>query len=909
MQLSKKKIKEKIKSFLIKKIEFEKLKDELLVNFTTSPSCTVSALTINKKSYKVKDNCVIIPYTPRDADSLLGKKNRITVKAFGKTVNFNYPKSIVKYNGEYITVNGIKHKVKENDLMLITSIMADAGDLVVGARRITGGEEAVKIALLSSGGNHSDVASFENNEYRFHDVMKSLDSARQLIAIHWKDAYPVILRDRSDVGGGLSVSQEGSDLFVQDEQYRNYAFGATNDPESIKKIINKNTLPVSVENSNGLIKIIFKSEKDGVLFLEDLLNETEELVEAEASAGCIIVNPDMLLEKKRDYFERSVLKYRYYEKNEEVEAYIRLADNIPNTLESHILAENENNRIVCAQNGIITIENKDCYITYQNKLSFDFARSSFYTDVSNVQISDSSLEMDLTIHAPLLPISSITFFATDNYKKRTYFIEEIYLEDPSTYLEERIIIDLSKINIAFYYNSRLSLKIGVTYINGYKEEDFLRLSPRVMSASEKYFYVTPEDSQGMVTCLYMGPNYFNFNIWYTSGEEYRKVLLNEEGKDIYFMTVESEDIDNKLIFFEANLGKNYTGNPKYLYEYMISRPEYKAFKFVWAYPDINTKLIPGNPTIVKRGSSEYYYYFAKAKYRINNIRFPLIHKRPGAVYLNTWHGTPLKRLGFDIECDGPEKQAFGSLYAESKNWDYMTVDNDYGEEKLVSAFRFKGNVIKKGYPINDIYYDKERLAKIKKRLESKYPPIKGKSVILYAPTWRDLQGDYVRGYEFSLPFGIEEMQKQIGDKCVLLVKLHHLIADNLNIDEKYKDFIINASDEEDIMELLSMTDVLVTDYSSVFYDFASAHKPIIFYMYDLREYLDETRGTYVPVDTLPGPIVEDERELIKQINDVMNGNFEYRERLEEFCDEFSKYCKGTSSRDVLDIVIEKEDLQ
>ena len=398
-------------------------------------------------------------------------------------------------------------------------------------------------------------------------------------------------------------------------------------------------------------------------------------------------------------------------------------------------------------------------------------------------------------------------------------------------------------------------------------------------------------------------------MWHTSEEELRKGINYQEGREAYFKTLKSEDIDNHLILFEANLGKNYTGNPKYLYEYMISHPEYSKFKYVWAYPDKENCPIPGDAVIVERGTSEYFHYLAKAKYKINNIRFPLIHKREGTVYLNTWHGTPLKKLGFDIECEGPEKHAFAALYQESLNWDYMTVDNDYGEEKLTGAFRFEGKVIKKGYPINDIYFDEDRIKRVRERIEKDYPVTKEKKVILYAPTWRDLRGDYVRGYEFSLPFDTQKLFDAFGDEYVIIVKLHHLIANNLVIDEKYKDFLINASDEEDIMELLCKTDILITDYSSVFYDFASARKPMLFYMYDLEEYLNETRGTYIDVHDLPGEIIRDDEGLIRNIQSIRDGNYAYTAKLKAFCNEFAKYCKGTSCRDVLEEVIDKEDLK
>ena len=117
---------------------------------------------------------------------------------------------------------------------------------------------------------------------------------------------------------------------------------------------------------------------------------------------------------------------------------------------------------------------------------------------------------------------------------------------------------------------------------------------------------------------------------------------------------------------------------------------------------------------------------------------------------------------------------------------------------------------------------------------------------------------------------MEQLYEKFGDEYVVLVKLHHLIADSLEIDDKYKNFLLNVSGEEDIMQLLCIADILITDYSSVFYDFASAKKPILFYAYDLDEYINETRGLYVGMDTLPGPILQDNESLVNAIENMNN---------------------------------------
>lgn len=906
----KRKIKNRINRYNLKGVKIEKIDGNIEVSFETV-RFDVKRFILGTKEYAVRNNKVKFPYSKGRFNKLRNKNNKIVVEIGGRNVSFTVPKKLCNFAGEYVSIDQTRYSFCDDNIVSITSVKTAGADIILSYDKCFE-EENDTVFLLTNSDTHKIIRSVSEEEGTacLKNALEEIREKRfQLDALCGDKMIPTVLCLGGETDARLHVYQENGNIYILDSEHQNYVFKAPGifDAPGIKRIKPKG-LNASFNSDNNRIEASVPKGFSAVFYWLNINKGIREEAVTVKEGNTYLIDHTARLAEERDYFKRDILKCEMKDSSGEIrDGFVILSGSKSRSISKHILDENAGNRLVNSFNGTVYIENSECELTYELKYKYDFTSGAFTTDIGNASIEGSKLSLDLKVASLLIPISSIVIYALDNYKKRTYYIDEILCEEPSTFFRERITFDISKLDSISYYNMRISFRIGIRYINNHQEEDFICCTHSIHNAQERFFYKTDADENDMVKALYLGENHYNLNLWYTSEEEYHKVVRYEEGKETYYRTVQSEPVDNHLILFEANLGKDYTGNPKYLYEYMISRPEFDHFTYVWTYPDTKNAPIPGKAIIVERGSSEYYYYFAKAKYKINNIRFPMLHKRSGTIYLNTWHGTPLKKLGFDIECEGPEKQAFGSLYKESRNWDYMTVDNDYGEEKLVGAFRFKGRVIKKGYPINDIYYDQDRLDRIEKRLRKDYPAIAGKQIILYAPTWRDLKGDYIRGYEFKLPFDLEYLYNKLSSDYVIMVKLHHLINDSLVIDEKYKDFIINVSNEEDVMELLCKTDILITDYSSVFYDYASACKPILFYMYDLEEYLNETRGTYVSVDTLPGPILKTDSELVDSILSIKDGSFGYSDRLKAFSEEFAKYCHGTSSRDVIETIIEEED--
>lgn len=916
MRYSKKNIKEAIKGIgkkaIIKGCRVGIVNDDIEVALDLALG-KAESLIINGKKHKTDHNSVRIPYSDKTLEQLLRKGISANLELGKRKRRVAVSKKLLRTEGEKLVIGSRQYPLNCNALVKLSDLRISSREISFRPVIVAGSFDKLTFALLDVGFKNKAEAEWRSDSDDFvklkYDQMPADKDLMQLAALNNEEAVPLIMGIGQSPAGFI-VSQLNNRICFEKERPDSYIFKTAGkiDSKAFAAKSKKVNFDLDYEKE-GLCLVVESKKADSVILAwQDLRTGKEtEIAVIDSSKSHRV---DLVSEMNRELApcERYALRYKTIEKGKITESGFAFVEMLKKRLYSdNVMLSDRGNSIIRTGNKVLVLERTDSYLSYQDKYSYSFSTCGFTAHAKNVRFEGESLCFDLSLQSTLLRLSSAEIYVKDNYRKTAQFIDDVIFDSPAMRKEFSVRVDLGAFGEVRYNNMRLSLCVGVRYANGYAEEDLICAKPEKLTVRERYLCEHTED--GMVTSAYLGENHLNLNLWYTSEEEFLRGVNYQEGREAYFITEKNEDIDNHLILFEANLGKNYTGNPKYLYEYMISHPEYSNFKYVWAYPNRDICPIPGDPVIVERGSAEYFRYLAKAKYRINNIRFPLPNKRDGSVYLNTWHGTPLKKLGFDIECDGPEKQAFGSLYKESQTWDYMTVDNDYGEEKLVGAFRFEGTVIKKGYPINDIFYDEERKKRVCERIEKEYPVIKGKKVILYAPTWRDLKGDYVRGYEFSLPFSIQNLYEAFGDEYVIIVKLHHLIADNLVIDDKYKDFLINASNEEDIMELLCKTDILITDYSSVFYDFASAHKPILFYMYDLEEYLNETRGTYISVFDLPGPIIKEEKGLIESIRSIRDGSYGYTDKLESFCREFSKYCKGTSSRDVLEIVIDKEDLK
>lgn len=357
----------------------------------------------------------------------------------------------------------------------------------------------------------------------------------------------------------------------------------------------------------------------------------------------------------------------------------------------------------------------------------------------------------------------------------------------------------------------------------------------------------------------------------------------------------------KTVFFESFHAKQYSDSPRAIYEYMRKhRPEYRL---VWSTDKRSTELFErhGVP-YVKRFTPKWFMEFPRAKYWVNNVRLPgWMPKPPGTIYVQTWHGTPLKKLGLDIETvhmPGTDTDNYRrNFLSESSKWDFLVSPNAYSTNIFKRAFGFKGEVIESGYPRNDLLtnFAESDVRTVRKALG--IPD--GKKVMLYAPTWRD-HDFYEKGkYKFEFQFDLKKWKDQFSDEWVLLTRMHYLIAENFDF-SGCDGAVIDVSHYPDIRELYITSDLLITDYSSVFFDYSVLGRPIVFYMYDLDQYRDQLRGFYFAIEEeAPGPIVRTERELFDVIRNIGRLQPEKSEAYRKFQKTFTSLEDGHAAERVV----------
>ena len=312
-------------------------------------------------------------------------------------------------------------------------------------------------------------------------------------------------------------------------------------------------------------------------------------------------------------------------------------------------------------------------------------------------------------------------------------------------------------------------------------------------------------------------------------------------------------VEKRTVLFCVFGGKSFSCTPKAVYRYMKSSGRFNGWRYIWLIED--ESVIPeserDDSTIIMQ-MSEAWKAFATAEYWFCNYNIP------------------------DYRID-------------AKKFAYLLSPSAFCTDIFASAWNLRAcnmtnKILEVGYPRNDSLFQFNELdvLRIKQNiLKNEFEQSKEKKVILYAPTWRDNQYDLKIGYTYQPPIDFDKLQKELGKDYIILFRAHYLVANSFDF-EKYKGFVYDVSLYPDINELYMCADLLITDYSSVLFDYANLKRPMIFYMYDLERYQEDIRGFYINLEEMPGPIVKTQSELISAIKYSKKYEKEYGEFLMKY---------------------------
>ncbi|MGP4024754.1 bifunctional glycosyltransferase/CDP-glycerol:glycerophosphate glycerophosphotransferase [Actinomadura sp. 3N407] len=357
----------------------------------------------------------------------------------------------------------------------------------------------------------------------------------------------------------------------------------------------------------------------------------------------------------------------------------------------------------------------------------------------------------------------------------------------------------------------------------------------------------------------------------------------------------------ELAVFDAYRGRQYSCNPRGIYDELRRRGT--DIECVWVTENGQFGKPTGARTVLA-GTREHYEALARARYVFGNwSQKDWFAKRDDQTYVQCWHGTPLKKLGYDVKTM-PYKRTEGVDWMEYDvpHWDLLLAQNAFSVPLFRRAFRYDGPVFESGYPRNDVLNSPHR-GEIASVVRRRLGIPEGKRVVLYAPTWRDDFHHAVGKRAFRLEFDIDRFRAALGDDHVLLLRTHYLVTDRPKL--RPGDCVMDVSVYPDISELFLISDVLVTDYSSSMFDFAVTGRPMVFFTYDLERYRDHVRGFYFDFDAeAPGPLLSTSQEVVDALREPNGLDAGFRDARAAFAARYCPHDDGHAASRVLDRVLQ-----
>ncbi|WP_075982976.1 CDP-glycerol glycerophosphotransferase family protein [Bacillus massilinigeriensis] len=359
-------------------------------------------------------------------------------------------------------------------------------------------------------------------------------------------------------------------------------------------------------------------------------------------------------------------------------------------------------------------------------------------------------------------------------------------------------------------------------------------------------------------------------------------------------------LKNKVTFVVS-----FGDNCAYVYEEM-KKEHYPAQEFIFLkkkgckynfHPNENTKIIPFETlNVVEMARS--IFHLATSKYVVIDNYYGFLAAtrfKEGTECIQLWHAAgAIKKFGLEDPSNAARsKQALKRFKQVYRNFHKVVVGSDHLAKIYFDSFGInEQNILRTGIPRTDLFFDTEKRSQILKGFESLLPNLNGRKIILYAPTYREKDLD-----EFSLHLDLAQLHDALSETHVVILRLHQAAVHRSNeFSQLYPDFVYDLTSYPELNEILFLCDYLITDYSSIPFEFSILERPMIFYPYDLEEYQVE-RGFWEDYETfVPGPVAYSTEEIIKIIS---SHSFDYY-KIKTFGRNWNKYSNGESSRKLVE---------
>lgn len=346
--------------------------------------------------------------------------------------------------------------------------------------------------------------------------------------------------------------------------------------------------------------------------------------------------------------------------------------------------------------------------------------------------------------------------------------------------------------------------------------------------------------------------------------------------------------DDKLILFNSFAGRKYDDSPKAIFEEMRKDPRFKGYRLVWAFHQPEKYDAPHK---IKTDGLNYFKTALAARVWVTNssVERGLSFTGKHTLYFNTWHGTPMKKMGTDIDSNNT---AFSTKSVSP--FDVMMSQGHFETNVFSRSFEIpKDKFLEAGLPRNDILanYTEEQRQAIRSRLGIKQDQM----VVLYCPTFREYDKDESLGVVMAPPMDVKKWERELGNGYVLLMRAHYEVSKVMKIEDN--EFVRNMTDYPDLNDLFIAADVLISDYSSVFFDYSITGKPMLHFCYDYEKYSSK-RGMYFDIrEKISGGATEDQViELIKSLDLT-----EESQKTVSFRDEFVNFY-GSAAKAAVDCI-------